>query len=112
MELHKISSKDSIEVSKVFELFIKTIENKSEQKFLKLTLDKIDCRSCDSDSMEMINYVSSKDLYANQFKTFENSSVYKALKKRGFHISFSVITNYKPKNLPKNYTKDLTLYEV
>ena len=112
MEFKKISTKDSIELSTVFKKLLNAVENKNEKEFLKLTLAKIDCVNCKDDSMEMINYVSNRDLYNNEFKTFENSAVYKALKKRSFHTSCSVIKNYKPKNLPRTYSKDLILYEV
>ena len=112
MEFIKISAKDSIEVSNTFEKLLNAVENKNKKEFLKLTLGKIDCDICNNDSHEIYNYVSSIDLYNNEFKTFEKSAVYSALKKRGFHISCSIIKSYKPNNVPKNYPKDLTLYEV
>jgi hypothetical protein len=111
MELKKISIKDSIAVNKVFQKLLKAIESKQEKVFLELTLNKVECNNC-VESSDMVNYVSNIDLYNNQFKTFETSAVYKALKKRGYHISTNEIKDYKPKNLPKSYAKDLILFEV
>ena len=112
LEIKKISINDSIELCKVFKKILSEVKNNSEKEFLKLSLGKIDCANCNSDSFKIINYVSNKNLFKNQFKVFEQSAVNIALKKRGFHISCLVFKNYKPKNLPKKYPKDLTLFEI
>ena len=110
-EFKKITTEDSIAVNNAFIKLLKTVESKQEKEFLALTLNKVECNNC-VDSSDMVNFVSNKDLYNNQFKAFENSAVYKALKKRGYHISSMEVKNYKPKNLPKSYPKDLILFEV
>ena len=111
MEYKKVSPKDSVDVSKAFQKLFNAIENKDKKVFLELTLNKVDCANC-SNTMKMVDYVSNKDLYKNQFKNFENSAVYKAFKKRGYHISCMEIKDYKPENLPKSDSKDLILFEV
>ena len=85
MEIKKVSESDSIEVSKAFQKFINIIETKNKAEFLKSVLNKIDCINCDRKSGDFNTLVSKQTMFDVEFKNFEKSPVYIALKKRGFY---------------------------
>ena len=115
MEWKKISLKDSVELNKMTNDFIKAIENKETKKIKELSLEQIDCALCIATDYNHPpkDYIVPIDTLINQaYKDFLNSPLFKAIKSRGFRMSEMTIPEYKPRNLPSNYGKDLIVYEA
>jgi hypothetical protein len=57
-------------------------------------------------------FVPASVFYLNIAKNFDKSPVYKAMVSRGYLFDSITIKNFKPKNVPADFPKDLVLYEV
>jgi len=114
--LRKSNPSDSIELHKAWTFFLKAIENQDTKKIKETSLKNIDCALCissDNNNEPEIDYIIPVDTFIYQsYKNFMESPVLKAIKTRGVKNSEIHISDYKPRNLPKSYGKNLILFEI
>jgi hypothetical protein len=115
MEWTKIGKADSIQLSKTWTTFLTALENGDDKTIKRMSLDKISCDLCkDIDA----TYSTADDLipidtFVNQTnRSFLNSQLYKAIKKRGVRYSILIIPNFRPSNVPKSASENLQLFEI
>lgn len=101
-------------LDKTFIAFIKALETNDKVTYRSLSLPQIDCLECPgADELgAKNNFVPAEVFYITVAKDFTVSPVYKALTKRGYAFNTMVLKNFKPSFLPKDYPKDLKIYEV
>lgn len=106
--------KDWESLDKTFAAFIKTIENNDKPGFMAISLKEVDCIDCAGkpEFNEQGTAVKADAFFAIITRHFTTSPVYLALVKKGYTFSIAEIKDFKPKSLPKEYPKDLKLYEV
>ncbi len=116
MEWKKISLSDSVELNKVIVEILNAIKNKDTKKIKDNSLEQIDCSLCiptDYSKGPRVDNIIPVDTFINQaYINFINSPLYQAIKKRGFRISEMIIPDFRPRNLPNSYGKDLVVYEA
>ena len=105
------------EWDKLDEVFIKFIDAlvKNDKPAVKaISLPYVDCIDCvgTPEFNEQGHLVHLDVFYLNIANNFTASPVYKGLSQRGYTFSTITIKDFKPKNMPRDYPKDLKLYEV
>lgn len=115
MEWTKIGRADSIQLSKAWTTFLTALEKRDNKTIKRISLDNISCGLCkDTDA----NYSPSDDLipidtFVNQTnRSFLNSPLYNAIKKRGVTYSILTIPNFRPSNVPKSDSGNLQIFEI
>lgn len=101
-------------LDKTFIAFIKALETNDKAAYTALSLPQVDCVECPN-AAELgakNNFVPSEVFYITVAKDFTVSPVYKALTKRGYAFNSMTLKGFKPGFLPKDYPKDLKIYEV
>lgn len=108
------SKKDWDALDITFAGLIKAIEKNDKPAFMANSLKQIDCQDCKGkpDFNEQGSAVTADVFYTDISKNFSTSPVYQAIIKKGYTFSIAVIKDFHPKYLPKDYPKDLKLYEV
>ena len=113
MQFLKMDKSDSIEIDKTFQNLIKAIETKDAEKIKQISLPEIDCDLCSDQKYSKKDYYIPIQKFIKQaFKTYVNSPLAKAVETRGYRPMVRFIPNYKPRILPANYSKDMTIYEL
>lgn len=107
----------STEWDKLDEVFVAVIDalvKDNKPAFKALSLPYVDCMDCvGAPEFNQQGHLVTVDIfYLNVAKNFTASPVYKALAKRGYTFGTITISDFRPKNLPRSYPKDLKLYEV
>jgi len=94
--------------------FIDALVKDNKAAFKAISYPAVDCIDCvgTPDFNKEGYFVTADVFYLNIANNFVNSPVYKGLAKRGYTFSISEIKDFKPKILPRDYPKDLKLYEV
>ena len=117
MEWKKLSYNESISLSNYWNVFKNAIVINDTFNIRNLSLSKIDCDLCVSNNIPNTapkeDYIISIDsfLIKDMNKIIE-SQLWFALKTRGYNATFRTIHNYQRRNLPEDYGKDLTIYEI
>jgi hypothetical protein len=111
-QLRKLSKADSVVLAETFLEFVKAIELKDERKIIALSLDSINCNLCLTNDHPKDNIIPIETFINQTFRSFVSSQLYKAIKNNRLQLSIGIIKNFKPKNVPFNFPKDLKLYEV
>jgi hypothetical protein len=113
---HRLSIADSIEIQKTWTLFKNSIVKEDYENLKKLSLKVIECDICldrNNDKAPPKNYYVSIETFIKQSsRIFKESPFSNAIKTRGYNSAVRTILNYKPRNLPKDYGKDFTIYEL
>lgn len=101
-------------LDKTFVALIDALVKNDKAAFKAVSYPAVDCIDCvgKPDFNQEGYFVTADVFYLNIANNFINSPVYKALAKRGYTFSITEIKDFKPKILPKDYPKDLKLYEV
>jgi hypothetical protein len=110
----KITKEDWDLLDKRFVSLVDALLKNDKTAFFALSLKEVDCIDCVG-RPEFNNegyFVPATVFYLNIAKNFDTSPVYKAMVKRGYVFDSIILKGFKPKNLPKDGTKDLVLYEV
>lgn len=102
------------ELDKTFVAFIKALETNNKEAYKAIALPQVDCVDCPGGGEQGVanNFVPSEIFFITVATDFNVSPVYKALLKRGYAFNSMVLKDFKPSFLPKDYPKDLTVYEV
>jgi hypothetical protein len=97
-----------------FIALIDAIQKNDKVAFTALSLAEVDCIDCvgPTEFNKEGVFVPSAFFLAVIGKNFTQSPVYKSLIKRGYSFSSIVLKDFKPKVMPRDYPKDLKLYEV
>lgn len=101
-------------LDKTFIAFIKALETNDKVAYTALSLPQVDCVECPN-AAELgakNNFVPAEVFYITVAKDFTVSPVYKAMIKRGYAFNSMTLKDFKPGFLPKDYPKDLKIYEV
>lgn len=113
--LPKISTKDSVNVEKAFMRLVNAIEQKETDRVIAACLIEVECISCMGDEItfqEEGYFVSAATFARCATADITKSIINLNLKLKKHYIQCSLIKNFKPHSLPKNYPKNLMLYEV
>ena len=108
----KTSEWDALD--KVFIEVIDALVKGDKVKFTQNSLAEVDCVDCVGPT-EITKYgafVPAEFFFVVIGKKFTESPVYIAMAKRGYSFSSITLKNFKPKVMPRDYPKDLKLYEV
>lgn len=102
------------ELDKTFVAFVKAVETNNKEAYKMIALPQVDCFDCPGGGEQGVanNFVPSEVFFITVATDFKVSPVYKALLKRGYAFSSMQLKDFKPSFLPKDYPKDLTVYEV
>lgn len=111
-QLQKLSKADSSLLAQTFSEFIKAIELKESRKIKELSLDNINCNLCLTNDLPEDNIIPIDTFINQSYRNFVSSPLYNAIKKNRLQQSIGIVKNFKPKNVPDNFPKDLKLYEV
>lgn len=101
-------------LDKKFVALVDALLKNDKPAFFALSLREVDCIDCVG-RPEFNNegyFVPASIFYLNIANNFDASPVYKAMVNRGYIFDCIKIKGFKPRNLPKDYPKDLVLYEV
>lgn len=108
----KLSKADSSLLAQTFSEFIKAIEQKDTGKIKELSLANINCNFCLTNDLSEDNIIPIDTFINQSYRNFVSSPLYNSIKKNRLHQSVGIIKEFKPKNVPDNFPKDLMLYEV
>ena len=102
------------QLDKVFISLINALTKNDQSAFKALSLPAVDCIDCvGKPEFNAEGYFVTADVfYLNIANNFVGSPVYKAMAKRGYTFGSIVLKDFKPKIMPRDYPKDLKLYEV
>jgi hypothetical protein len=102
------------QLDKAFIAVIKALESADNASFLQLSLREVDCVDCvgATEVTKEGAFVPAGFFYAVISQKFTESPVYKAMVKKGYSFSSITLKDFKPKVMPRDYPKDLKLYEV
>ncbi len=108
----KISEWDALD--KVFIDLVDALVKGDRAKFESLSMKEVDCVDCvgPTEVTKEGAFVPAGFFFAVIGKKFTESPVYLAMAKKGYSFSSIVVQNFKPHVMPKDYPKDLKLYEV
>jgi len=101
-------------LDKAFIGIVQALEKGDKIAFQALSMKEVDCPDCvgsmdrDKDGV----FVPSAFFFAVIAKDFTKSPVFLAMTKKGYSFSSIVVENFKPRVMPRDYPKDLKLYEV
>lgn len=110
----KVTKEDWDLLDKKFVALVDALLKNDKTAFYALSLKEVDCIDCVG-RPEFNNegyFVPAAIFYLNIANNFDKSPVYKAMVKRGYLFDSIIIKGFKPRNVPKDYPKDLVLYEV
>ncbi|MBO9700129.1 MAG: hypothetical protein J7604_07945 [Sporocytophaga sp.] len=115
IKVMKISSSDSVLLDKAFNQLIEAIEKKNVPTIRSLSLSQINCAVCifDYHNEPPADYIVPIDTFINQSsKIILETPLETAIHNRGYNATLRLIRNYKSRNLPLDYPKDLKIYEL
>lgn len=111
----KQASNEWDELDKNFVELVDALVKGDKSKFLSLSLKEVDCVDCVG-AMDLAAdgtmFVPAEFFFAVIGQKFTESPVYKAMAKKGYSFSSITVKDFKPKVMPRDYPKDLKLYEV
>jgi hypothetical protein len=101
-------------LDKSFIEFIDALVKGDKAKFTQLSLSDVDCVDCvgPTEITSEGAFVPSGFFFAVIGQKFTESPVYLAMAKKGYSFSSIIIKDFKPRVMPRDYPKDLKLYEV
>jgi hypothetical protein len=110
----KASQSEWDKLDKAFISLVDALVKNDKPAFKAISYPAVDCIDCvGKPEFNKEGYFVTADIfYLNIANNFINSPVYKAIAKRGYTFSTITIEDFKPKILPRDYPKDLQLYEV
>lgn len=102
------------ELDKAFIALVDALVKGDKAAFESLSLKEVDCVDCvgPTEVTKEGAFVPSGFFFAVIGKKFTESPVYQAMAKKGYSFSSIILKDFKPRVLPKDYPKDLKLYEV
>lgn len=108
------SANDWDQLDQTFIKLVDALVTNDKVKFTSLSLREVDCVDCVGPTEYQGGgaFVPAEFFLAVIGKNFTGSPVYQAMAKKGYSFSSIVIKDFKPKVLPRDYPKDLKLYEV
>jgi len=101
-------------LDKNFIALVDALQKGDKNAFLALSCKELDCVDCvgSNESAKGAVFVPAEFFFAVISKKFTESPVYKAMSKKGYSFSSVIVEDFKPKVVPKDYPKDLKIYEV
>lgn len=102
-------------LDKNFIAVVQALEKGDKAAFLAQSCKEVDCVDCvgaTEASGEGAVFVPAEFFFAVISQKFTESPVYQAMVKKGYSFSSVIVENFKPKVVPKDYPKDLKIYEV
>ncbi len=101
-------------LDKTFIQLIDALVKGDRAKFESLSIKEVDCVDCvgPTEVSSEGAFVPSGFFFAVIGKKFTESPVYKAMAAKGYSFSSIVVKDFKPRVMPRDYPKDLKLYEV
>lgn len=115
MEWKKIEKSDSLKLSRTWKIFLNALEKKDNKTIRKNSLVTIFCDPCqeiDGDYLPSDNLVPIDSFLNRTNKSFLNSPLHIAIKKRGVKFSILKIADFHPRNVPKTEKKDFEVFEI
>lgn len=115
MEYRKIGVNDSIKLSNIWTTFFKALESNDIKEIKRNSLKEINCSLCiDKDNNDPSeDNIIPIDTFINHTSTiFIDSPLFRAIKKGRIHFAELMIPDYRTRNLPKSYGKDLVVFEI
>jgi hypothetical protein len=108
------SQKEWDELDKNFVALVQALEKGDKAAFLALSCKELDCVDCVGavEAAKGAVFVPSEFFFAVISPKFNESPVYLAMAKKGYLFSSVIMEDFKPKVVPKDYPKDLKIYEV
>lgn len=113
-ESTSVQTSDWDALDKIFVELIDALVKGDRAKFESLSIKEVDCVDCvgPTEVSSEGAFVPSGFFFAVIGKKFTESPVYKAMAAKGYSFSSIVIKDFKPRVMPRDYPKDLKLYEV
>ncbi|WP_146185919.1 hypothetical protein [Flavobacterium album] len=108
------TQKEWDELDKNFIALVDALVKGDKTKFLALSCKEVDCVDCVGavEAAKGAVFVPAEFYFTVISQKFTESPVYKAMAKKGYSFSSVIVENFKPKVVPKDYPKDLKIYEV
>lgn len=101
-------------LDKEFIKLVEALQKADKAAFLALSCKEVDCVDCvgSNESAKGAVFVPAEFFFIVISQKFTESPVYKAMAAKGYSFSSVIVENFRPKVVPKDYPKDLKIYEV
>jgi len=102
------------DLDKTFVALVESLQKNDLAAFKAISLPGVDCIACVREHQRTgdYNFVLADVFFETVAPSFNVSPVYKAMVQRGYTFSTMTLEDYKPMTVPRDYPKDLKLYEV